>query len=237
MNINWLNPIAWLAPRKASSGVSESSNKSNDTWQSSNNVEPATQTIRVNKSAANNTVGIGGLAPVLVLMLMIYGLAMLFIWVAEEPVFYHYYHVDLDDFHWLIDYLPRGISDFNPDMRYVMAKISTLVFSYPLLIMVVYLVYQILLTTLYVAGCSVNRNVYAMPISKIQRVQLITQIAPACGILSSMWALMNKGDSLSQQTIYIMAGPSFLGVLCFIFALVYLNWVNESKRIKVVTNG
>lgn len=187
----------------------------------------------------NDTLSIGAgspwLAYLLTFLAVFYITFIVFIWVGQEEVFQEEYGKVPSMF------ISKMVSKIIPDIvyqkstsRFIVAKILCLYFSFPLVFMIEYLSFMYLLTVLHWFGCFCNRSQYLLPKSRLSTIVFITELAPSLGILSSCWGLMSRDSTTEQYSKFVTLGPTFVGIICLILGLIYLNIVPKLKQIEVV---
>lgn len=186
------------------------------------NVANITSSSRANK-------GNPWLAIIIAFALTAYLLFALFSWVSQEHIFQkEMFSLQFGIEHELV---PRFLKA-KSDGRYVTAKLLTFYLSYPLVIILSYLIYQWLVTSLHRFGGYCAKVNYVTPEFRLRGVAFAADIAPVFGIMSSLWALMNKGGD-DEYVRWVMCGPSFLGMTAYAMATIYLHWMPASE----VKNG
>lgn len=251
-----LSLFAWLNPQSGSKLKNYQSNKSNSAQESgvssgapklevgSNKIVgvpmnlsgksstyQGKQSTNVVNIASSNRVSKGNpwLAIIIAMALTAYLLFVLFSWVSQEPIFVkEMFSLKFGLEH---DLVPRFL-EAKSDGRYVTAKLLTFYLSYPLVIILSFLIYQWLVTSLHRFGSYCAKVQYVTPEFRLRGVAFAADIAPVFGIMSSLWALMNKGGD-DEYVRWVMCGPSFLGMTAYAMATIYLHWMPGSE----VKNG
>jgi len=224
-----LNLFSWLSPYPRS-------NKVNDEISSkpkvpvNNTVKPAQnkakQMLNTTSNSTHLAKGNPWLAVFIALLITSYLLFLLFSWISQETIFQlKMFNLNLS---FAENWLPKIINQAT-DTRFVSAKLLTFYLSYPLVFILVYLVYQWVVTSLHWLGCYSAKLKYVTPEIRLKGVAFTAEIAPVFGLMSSLWALMNKGGGDSEYVRWVMCGPSFLGMAAYAMALVYLHWVPKGR--------
>jgi hypothetical protein len=251
-----LSLFAWLNPHKGSVLRNNQSNKSSTSKElgvSSGGPKPeigrnksvgvamsffgkesplqGKQSITVANADSSSRVSKGNpwLAIIIALSLTAYLVFALFSWVSQEHIFQR----EMFSLQFGIEHemLPRFI-ELKSDGRYVTAKLLTFYLSYPLVIILSYLIYQWLVTSLHRFGSYCAKVNYVTPEFRLRGVAFAADIAPVFGIMSSLWALMNKGGD-DEYVRWVMCGPSFLGMTAYAMATIYLHLMPAAE----VKNG
>ncbi|WP_435276286.1 hypothetical protein ACMAZF_04570 [Psychrobium sp. nBUS_13] len=193
------------------------------------NMNTVSNQIKTASSTSNETKTIKGnpwLAIIIALIATAYLLLLLFAWVAQESVFKNgMFSMPYPEIYQIF---PSIIEQPN-NGRFVTAKLLTFYLSYPLVVILTYLVYQYLVTALHWFGCYCAKLKYITPNHRLYGVAFVAEIAPVFGLMSSLWALMNKGGD-AEYVRWVMCRPSFLGMACYAMALIYLHWAPQQVR-------
>jgi len=176
------------------------------------------------------------LAYLLSFLAVLYIALLVLVWVGQEKVFQKEYGKVPKAL------MSQTVSEILPDIiyqkkpsRFIVAKILCIYYSYPLIIMVVYLLYIYCLTALHWLGCICNRVQYLLPKSRLSTIVFVTELAPSFGILSSCWGLMSRGSTTAQYSKFVTLGPTYIGIFCLLLGLIYLNIVPKLKQVEVVS--
>ena len=180
----------------------------------------------IRKKKHSHGVSLSWLAYCIAIAAVSYGYLVLLSWVSYEKAFYQtMFKLPVSE---LSAILPSTIAQSSPT-RFVVAKLLSFYFSYPTVMIAGYLVYAYIVSSVHWFGSIAAKKTYQVPNNRMKNVAFFADIAPVFGVMSSFWALMNKGSESPEYIRWIMCGPSFLGMLCLAAALLFVHFFPHSK--------
>ncbi|MFY8325413.1 hypothetical protein [Pseudoalteromonas sp. ZZD1] len=179
-----------------------------------------------NQTKHSPSLSFAWLAYAVALITVGYGYLVLFSWVSYESAFYNeMFKLPVSQ---LSPFLPSEIQQSSAS-RFVVAKLLSFYFSYPTVLIAGYLVYAYIVSGIHWFGSIAAKAPYHVPNKRMQNTAFFADIAPVFGVMSSFWALMNKGSESSEYIRWVMCGPSFLGMLCLAAALIFVHFFPHSE--------
>jgi hypothetical protein len=162
------------------------------------------------------------IALLLTLMLVL----ILFAWLSQEAVFAE--QLFLLQLPWQPHWAGPWFTDPRP-ARQVFAKLLTFGLSWPLLLMIITLHYFYWITALHWFGSWCADLSYVTPAARLRHIAYMADVAPLFGLMSSLYAFVQKGSEAQDYIRWLMAGPSLMGMATMALAITFLHLMPQQE--------